>query len=321
MRAFSMRLIVVHVVLLLVFGPTALAAGAAGSEPTQAEAAAHHAKGEAYYEGQWVPIPQLLKICTKAREAAKPDVERQDATSARVAEINKTLAEMLKEYRSKKAPLEEEMTQARAKRSAAARALSIPPPAKPNKIRLSRGKGNSSTRRQNREREQRYQRELQQYKELRSQATKALKEAEATIKRCDRDLEELYTVFKLNQKPLLTERTEVTQAMREAQQRIGVLRSKILRIAAALAEVPEETRIRFGAVEWQGEFYTLNELTRLHAAMTGEIEVERQRIAQNLAAEGKSLPKTWRHPKQQVADALKARIAGAEAERADAKKP
>jgi len=300
-----------------------LSAGAAGAgetadEPSPAEVASHHARGEVRHEEKWQTISRLLDTCREARKAEEQERRAVDAARARVAEINKTVVEKTAAYRSETKPLEREQAGAEAMRTKARRVLSMPPPRKPGMMKAMRG-ADGHVRRQieeaNRQREREYEQTLERYKELCKQAAEALKEAQETIVRCEGELQKRRAAFAADRKPFLTDRTRVTAELRRVQRQVSTLRAEVMTIAAVLRKAPEAVRLRFGAVEWKGEFYALADLRSMHGWMEATLEADRKTLEEKLAAEGRSLPKTWTHPNQAEADALKACIAGAEADR------
>jgi len=295
---------------------------AGSSKPTPEESQAHYAKGEVHYGGKWVSMTGLLDSCRTLRAAIKTELEKDKPGKERIAEITKAAAKMLAEWRTRKQPVERELAQAEAKRRLAQRALSMRPPSKPNLVRNSgrsgfRGGWDRDSRyieEQNRRRRQRYEREMKRYNELREQAKEAFTEADATIDKCRKQLDELRTEFKDGQKPLLAERTKLTTESRSAGSRIAILVNRLRVFSEVLRGVPETFRLKQGIAQWQGAFYQVTELEELHASLAAEIQAARQAAEARLAGEGTSLPKTWRHAKQAQADALKALIAGTKAD-------
>jgi len=299
---------------------------AGSSKPTPEESQAHHAKGEVHYGGKWVSMTGLLDSCRTTRAAIKTELEKDKPGKDRISEITKAAAKMLAEWRTRKQPVERELAQAEAKRRIAQRALSMRPPSKPNLVQNSGrsdfGGWDSNSRyieEQNRRRRQRYERAMKRYNELREQARKAFTEADATIAKCRKQLDEFRTEFKDGQKPLLVERTKLTTESRSAGSRTATLVNRLRVFSDVLRAVPETFRLKQGIAEWQGAFYQMTELEELHASLAAEIQAARQAAEARLAGEGTSLPKTWRHAKQAQADALKALIAGAKADMAGAK--
>lgn len=299
---------------------------AGSSKPTPEQLQAHYAKGEVHYGGKWVSMTGLLDSCRTTRAAIRTELEKDKPGKERIAEITKAAAKMLAEWRTRKQPVERELAQAEAKRRIAQRALSMRPPAKPNLVRNSGRSGFGGWDRdsryieeQNRRRRQQYERAMKRYNELREQAKKAFIEADATITKCRKQLDELRTEFKDGQKPLLAERTKLTTESRSAGSRTGTLVNRLRVFSDVLRAVPETFRLKHGIAQWQGAFYQVTELEELHASLAAEIQAARQAAEARLAGEGTSLPKTWRHAKQAQADALKALIAGTKADMAGAK--
>jgi hypothetical protein len=305
----------------------AAAWGSASTEetktPTPAETAAHQQAGDVWYKGEWQTIPRLLEICAGAREAQKEHGRAADTAQARAEEIARALAQRTSAYRAEVRPLEEEKARAEAVQRKAKRVLSMPPPREPGMMKVMRGADGDVRRRveeANRERRRAYEQAIEQYKELREKAAEAYKEAQATIDECSQGLAERRTPYEADRKRLLTERTKVTADLRRARGRVGALQAEVMTVAAALREVPRAVRLRFGAVEWKDEFYTLDALRSMHGWMEATIEAERKDLEAKLAAEGRTLPETWRHPDRAEADALKARIRGAEVDREKAER-
>jgi len=299
---------------------------AGSSKPTPEESQAHYAKGEVHYGGKWVSMTGLLDSCRTTRAAIRTELEKDKPGKERIAEITKAAAKMLAEWRTKKQPVERELAKAEAKQRLARRVLSMRPPAKPNLVRNSgrwgfrRGWGrDSNVEEDNRRRRQQYERAMKRYNERRKQAKKAFTEADATIDKCRKQLDELRTEFKDGQKPLLAERTKLTTESRSAGSRTGTLVNRLRVFSDVLRAVPETFRLKQGIAQWQGAFCQVTELEELHASLVAEIQAARQAAEARLAGEGTSLPKTWRHAKQAQADALKALIAGTKADMAGGK--
>jgi len=289
------------------------------------ETASPRAGGTVLFDGKAVPIAELLDTCAKARQSAKPHLAKKEAAEARVAEINKAVGKILATHRTATAPLKREMSQAQAKKNAASRGLSVRKPIKPTKLRggSSKGKGKSSHGNIgdiNRKREQAYQQALNQYNQIHQQSQKAFREAEADVARLEMEIATLDAERDKQQKPLLVERTERTRELRDAQQQVRLVGLKTMRIAAAIGKAPEALRLRWGAVEWKNAYYSIGELKTLHQELEATIAADRKALQADLAKDGKSVPKTWRHTQQAEADALKARIAGAEIDVARASK-
>ncbi len=298
---------------------------AGSSKPTPEESQTHYAKGEVHYGGKWVSMTGLLDSCRTTRAAIKTELEKDKPGKERIAEITKAAAKMLAEWRTRKQPVERELAQAEAKRRLAQRVLSMRPPAKPNLVQNSGRWGfggwgrDSSVEEDNRRRRQQYEREMKRYNELREQAKEAFIEADATIDKCRKQLDELRTEFKDGQKSLLAERTKLTTESRRAGSRTAALVNRLRVFSDVLRAVPETFRLKHGIAQWQGAFYQVTELEELHASLVAEIQAARQAAEARLAGEGTSLPKTWRHAKQAQADALKALIAGTKADMTGAK--
>jgi len=274
--------------------------------------------GTVRYGGEWVAIGDLLDACAKARAAVKPHLGKVEEAEARVAEINKAVGTLRADHRAATTPLEREKSQALARKGAAMRGLSLRKPVKPNKLRGSGGGRKDRNRSShgnmdkiNREREQQYQQALKRYNQIHEQAQKAYKEAQTNLSRLEHEIRQQDANLDKQQKPLLVERTKRTRDLRDAQQQIGLERTKVGRIAATLAQVPEALRLKHGAVEWQGAFYRIGELEALHKDLVAEIAAEQKALEADLATKGRSLPKTWQHARQGEADALKALIRGA----------
>jgi len=329
MRATS-RCLAIVALLLVSAAPAGMAEQATdGQKPPPSQVQDHYAQGQVWYEGKWVRMTALLDLCRKARKAMQAEVQRSGDTENRVSTITKTLAELEGKYDADCVPVKRRLAQALAKRSEAARTLAQPPPAKPRTIAQMRGsrggkknqkKNRARNQRENKRRQEQYQAALKRYKERREKAQKALGQAEADAKGAARQLEKLHAGLKAKQKPLLTERTRITQEARSTSGRVGAHRSTLLKVAAVLAAVPESVRLRFGVVEWRNQFYSVADLKHLHASIVDEIQTGRKDAARTLTAKGQSLPKTWTHPRQKEADALRALIRGAEADIADAKR-
>ncbi len=299
---------------------------AGSSKPTPEESQAHYAKGEVYYGGKWVSMTGLLDSCRNLRADIRTELEKDEPCKERIAEITKAAAKMLAEWRTRKQPVERELAQAGAKRRLAQRVLSMRPPSKPNLVQNSgrsglggRGSNSRYAEEENRRRRQQYERAMKRYNELRKQAKETFTEADATITKCRKQLDELRTEFKDGQKPLLAERTKLTTESRTAGGRTAALVNRLRAFSDVLRAVPEKFRLKQGIAEWQGAFYQVTELEELHASLVAEIQAARQAAEARLAGEGTSLSKTWRHAKQAQADALKALIAGTKADMAGGK--
>jgi len=324
------RFLKIHLaaLLILAMAPAGGLLAQAGDEhgPSPSELQAHYEKGEVWYEGAWVSMAKLLDECRRARKALETVVKETAATRDQVSAITKRLAQLDEQYRSNKAPLDRALAQALGKGQEAARVLSMPPPPKPRLLHYSRDDEDrddhwdrARIRRENERRQEQYQQDLKRYMERQEQARKNLTEAQATARQTKDRLEKLYADYKADQKPLLTKRAEITRESRSAAGRAGAFQSTIFKVAAVLAEVPENIRARYGVVEWQKSFWSIQELKHLHKSLEAEILAARKKNEQALVGNA-SLPSTWTHPRQAEADALQARILGAEADMRKAKR-
>jgi len=317
MAVLGRRLLRFGLVLLAVLAVSAQAAepDEGPKEPTPEEVAAHHERGQVWFGDEWRTVGDLLEACRSARKAEDEHRLAADAAQAKVGGFTKALAERTSAYRAATQPLEREKAQAEAVQKKARRVLMLRPPREPSVMKAMRGADayvQWEVERANRERLQQYERALERYNELHEQAAEAFKKAQETVDRCNGELAGLREVFETDRKPLLTGRTETTADLRRARRDAGTLRARVLHIAAALREVPNAVRLRAGAVEWRDEFYTLDDLRSMLERREAKIGAERKELEEKLAGEGRSLPATWTHPDRAEADALKARIAGAE---------
>ena len=294
------------------------------AKPTPEETQAHHAKGEVHYGGKWMPMIGLVEGCRTIRATITSESEATKPTKDRITEINKAAGQALAEWKTAKRPVERELAQAEAKRSTAQRVLSARPPAKPKLIKKLRGhsgdrRASDHIDRQNRQRQKEYEQAMKRYNELRKQAKKAYDEADAAVTKLRKQLDGLRTQLKETQKPMLAERTQLTAESRSAGSRAAALMARVRVMSDILAAVPERDRLKQGIALWRGAFYQVAELEDLHAAIVAEVEAGRSAAEARLTGQGATLPESWRHPRQAVADALKALIAGTKADMADGK--
>ena len=311
--------------------PAATGAETSAGGESADEVRKHHANGEVKYAGKWMPIMELFETYRKALAEAKAVAVKGEGGKDRLTELNKTLAQILADWRKEKQPTDNERNAALAKKHLAEKYLTLRPPVPPQLQRepsASHGGGGwggggggyrdnqneiDRVRRENQRKQEQYQRDLARYNEVQRQSKAAIEQANATIAACDKKLEELATARKAKEKPFLIERTKLNEQLRagplEAASRTNLADDQ----EEALRAAPLTLRVSKGIIEWQGNFYLLSDLEEMYNKVKTEIDEARREAEAKARVGGKESPKDWRHPKHQEAESLNQTIAHAKA--------
>ena len=303
--------------------------------PESAREEAHPAKGEVRYDETWTPITQVFEAYREARAKMGELVEQGRPVRGALTGLNRKINKLRGEALAKKRPLRADLSKARAKKRKAARVLDIRPPREPRyrpaptEPKQSRypneGEYDDAVRRYRREAKrvreyneglkQKYERNLEAYNKMRAEAKKAVQESETTIADCEKQVEAVQQELSETQRPLLEERKRLNAEITTLTNQARALITRADALADAMRSAPEDVRFRLGIIEWEGKFYTLEELEALHAETQAEIDRTREQLKEQAKLAGRDFPEDWRHPQQDRMDALKALIERAKAAR------
>ena len=304
---------------------------AATATPAAAETAddiqKHTAAGEVKFGGKWMPIMDLFEMYRKTVAEVKAVGDRGAGGKDRLTELNKTLAQILADWRKEKQPVEDEKRAALQKKQRAEQILSTNPPRPPQLLPVPTGGGGgwggwaggagpnrnnnnnnqndvNRVNQENQRRQEAYQRLMAQYNDGRQQATAALEETKAKIAECDKKLEEFALARKTKEKPFLEERVKLNEQLRGTPTAAASKVRQTDDMEAALRASPFPLRNSKGIVEWKTDFYLLADLEEMHKKVKTEIDDARREAEAKARLDGKELPKDWRHPKYEEAESL-----------------
>lgn len=312
---------------------------AATATPVAAETAddiqKHVAAGEVKFGGKWMPIMDLFEMYRKTVAEVKAVGDKGAGGKDRLTELNKTLAQILADWRKDKQPVENEKRAALAKKQRAEQILGTNPPPPPKLLPMPTGGGggwggwaggpnrnnnNNSyqndvnrVNQENQRRQDAYQRLMAQYNDGRQQATAALEESKTKIAECDKKLEEFALARKTKEKPFLEERVKLNEQLRGTPTAAASKVRQTDDMEAALRASPFPLRNSKGIVEWKTDFYLLADLEEMYKKVKAEIDDARREAEAKARVDGKELPKDWRHPKYEEAESLNEAITHAKA--------
>ena len=286
----------------------------------------HAAAGEVKFGGKWMPIMDLFEMYRKTVGEVKAVGDKGAGGKDRLTELNKTLAQILADWRKEKQPVEDEKRAALQKKQRAEQILGtrLPPPPKLLPVPTGGGGGGwggyaggnrnnnnnynqnevNRVNQENQRRQEAYQRLLAQYNDGRQQATAALEESKAKIAECDKKLEEFALARKAKEKPFLEERVKLNEQLRSTPTAAASKVRQTDDMEAALRASPFPLRNSKGIVEWKTDFYLLADLEEMYKKVKGEIDDARREAEAKARLDGKELPKDWRHPRYEEAESL-----------------
>jgi hypothetical protein len=296
----------------------------------------HVAAGEVKFGGKWMPIMDLFEMYRKMIGEVKAVGDKGAGGKDRLTELNKTLAQILADWRKEKGPAEEEKRAALQKKARAEQILATNPPAPPKLLPVPTGGGGgwggwaggynrnnnnnnnyqndvNRVTQENQRRQDAYQRLMAQYNDGRQQATAALEETKAKIAACDKKLEEFALARKTKEKPFLEERVKLNEQLRGTPTAAASKVHQADGMEAALRASPFPLRNSKGIVEWKTDFYLLADLEEMYKKVKGEIDDARREAEAKARLDGKELPKDWRHPRFEEAESLNEAITHAKA--------
>jgi hypothetical protein len=288
----------------------------------------HAAAGEVKFGGKWMPIMDLFEMYRKTIAEVKAVADKGAGGKDRLTELNKTLAQILGDWRKEKQPVENEKRAALQKKARAEQILGTNPPPPPKLLPVPTGGGGgwggfaggyggnrnnnnnynqnevNRVNQENQRRQEAYQRLMAQYNDGRQQATVALEETKAKIAECDKKLEEFALARKTKEKPFLEERVKLNEQLRSSPTAAASKVHQADGMEAALRASPFPLRNSKGIVEWRTDFYLLADLEEMYKKVKGEIDDARREAEAKARLDGKELPKDWRHPKHEEAESL-----------------
>ena len=302
----------------------------AAATPAAAESAddiqKHAAAGEVKFGGKWMPIMDLFEMYRKVIAEVKAVADKGAGGKDRLTELNKTLAQILADWRKEKQPVEDEKRAALQKKARAEQILGTNPPPPPRLVPVPTGGGGGGwggyaggnrnnnnnynqnevnrANQENQRRQDAYQRLITQYNDGRQQATAALEETKSKIAECDKKLEEFALARKAKEKPFLEERVKLNEQLRGTPTAAASKVRQTDDMEAALRASPFPLRNSKGIVEWKTDFYLLADLEEMYKKVKGEIDDARREAEAKARLDGKELPKDWRHPKYEEAESL-----------------
>jgi predicted nucleic acid-binding Zn-ribbon protein len=287
--------------------------------------ATRRARGEVRYEEKWITIRDLFDMFQTAQKEMAGLVDTNKAAQERIADLNKQNSQIQADYRKNKAALDAEMAGiVAAGRAAQSRFNTVAPvrPLQPSpygpdralfpdraSYRAAYDYWLAST--------IDYSRRLDEYNKLQAQwesdhaaAATDIRVGLVAVKDCQKRLDELLAARKENEKPVLTEQQKISEEMRPLVARSNLLRTKIKTVSDALRTAPETLLMAMGVLVWHDTIYTVTDFQAMADKLNADIDAARRKFTQNA---GGTLPATWRHPKQDEADAMAAMLAKARA--------
>jgi len=330
-------------------GPArAEAAEAPGPAPAASESAPgpdaeeRFAKGEALYDGEWMPVQKLFEKYCEQRDRLRSIERHGSATQKQLDGLHREMAQIRGEERKEEQPIRLELGKARQQLRQYNNILRQKPPAKPQLQRLpppptqptrSRNSSRNSSsgwnnsrddwydrarrrwqqtcdqiKRQNEMKMDTYRREMEEYQKKQNEARQEVPKLQAQVKEAMSRLEKIEKQYKNKAAPTRQRSDSVTELVRAHNRRVDVIEHDVKAMAKALRAVPEDVLHKHGIVEFEGEFHTAEMLWQRYKQTQSEID----RVREKLQAECKEInipfPEDWRHPQQDRMDQIKALV-------------
>ena len=281
-----------------------------GSAPwcaADGEEAARPLPKEVPSESAPVPIERLFQDYIEAREDARRLGEERAADQSHLSDLEQQIRQIQMQYTTEVRPLRLELSLAREKLAACNRALAEREPPRPV-VGIDVNAGNKVV-------QQRYNRDLEAFRQRQDQARNEKPGLEQRINQLETQLATLDARLPSEQTPLLTELRALREKQDDLAQKSGAAMSRAGALADALLRAPEDQRLRRGIYEWEDAFYSVDELRRILDDLKAECDRDRAELKAKAEADSRTLPEDWRHPQQDKIDALKALLerAGKEA--------
>jgi len=291
----------------------------------QDDAAAHQAKGEVQFDSKWIAVRDLFGLYETAQKDAANLVEKTKAAQAHIADLNKQEAQIMNEYNKDKRVLDAELSKIKTAENADNDRYSQPAPVRPydpgnNPPGRTNNQSNSqyqasvnawnNARNNYQQRMNDYNQQMARWNADRAAAKDDFDKQVIAEKDCRKRLAERLDARREAEKPILTDRQKTTEDLQAIRTQAGAAQIKLGNMGDALRTAPESKRLAMGIVEYRESFYSVAEFQTMVDTLRAEIEAARQKFKEGA---GGVVPPTWRHPKQDDADAMAAVLAKAKA--------
>jgi len=326
--------------------PSALAAAAAPPAPPATTAggslsqAQHYARGEVQFGDHWVPIATIFKDYQAACVQLKDLTDRAEAARLRPTKVSDELNRARVESAAEEKPIRQEIYKARSIQIKNAKVLAEPPPQKPvpkpippeptgaagawthnennwninpAQIHAAWERRSNAIQKENQAAEDAYNKALAEYKQKHDEAQKQRDEATATIKECGEKLATIAAELKAKQQEIQAGAATAAQDAQQLDQETAALKPKHDAMAATLHAAPEDLRLKHGILEWQGAYYSPDEIQKLIADLDADAAKAKEKAKADAALAGTTLPLNWRSARQGDIDSLKALLNKAKA--------
>jgi len=284
-----------------------------------AEEAARPVPEEVLSENQAVPVERLFRDYLGAREDARRLGEERAANLQRLTDLTQQVHQVRGQYTTEVLPVRSELGQARVKLALCNRVLTAREPPKPVLKKVPSQPRDKSDQQgwqnrrdqieaENRAIEERYKRVLETFHRYQDQARNEKPGLEQRIKELEAQLAAIEARQTSGQTPLLVELRALREAQSDLARQVGAAMSRAGSLADALRRAPEDQRFRRGICEWEGTFYSVDELRRILDDLKAARDRDRAELKAKAEADGRTFPEDWRHPKQDALDALQSLI-------------
>jgi len=280
-----------------------------------AEEAARPLPKEVPSENVPVPVESLFRDYIVAREDARRVGEERAANLQRLTDLTQQVNRIQGQYTTEVRPVRSELGQARAKLAVCNRVLTAREPPRPALIRVPSPPHDTDSQQgwqnrrdrveaENRAIEENYKRTLETFRRYQDQARKEKSSLEQQVKEFEAKLAALDARKASDQTPLLTELQAIRDKQAKSSTQAGAAISRASSLADALRATSEELRLKHGICEWEGAFYSVDEIRKIHDDLKAECDRTRAELKAKAEAAGRTLPEDWRPPKQGALDAL-----------------
>jgi len=304
------------------------------------DAEQRYAKGEAFYDGKWLPLETLFKDYCRQRDRLRNIQKDGSESQERLNKLHREMAQIQSEERKTEQPIRRELGMARQGLRKYNNILRQKPPAKPELQRLpppptrpSRNRSSSGSsdwndsrddwydrarrqwqrrcdaiRRQNEMKIKQYRREMEEYQKNRNEAKQEVPKLEAKARECMKQLDEIEKQYEDKAAPTRRQSENAIDRVRTHNRRVDVLQHEHDAMAKALKAVPEAVRHKHGIVAFEGGFHSIDVLQERYKKTQAEIDHVRKKLQAECEEIGIPFPEDWRHPERDRMDKMKALV-------------
>jgi chromosome segregation ATPase len=250
------------------------------AQPTEYKEVQHPQPGEVKYDDKWADVTDLFKRYKDAKKEFADVLEKKKAINEQLSSIQKTLAGIESEYQKACTPVRQQQSAASAKAAYCQQYLTLRPPAPPQNMvepaypnrawykddNAYRNDVNSyqqrldATRRENKNRQENYKKQLDQFNTNQKEAQRVLKESQDTVASCTKHLQELDATRQGQMKDPVAQKQKTTAEQTVENQKALSLVALTGKLFDAVMTCPDQQRYQRGIADYRKSLYTPDEV-------------------------------------------------------------